>query len=85
MKTTSKLVSIFSKIDDPRHDLTKLYQLNNIFLIGIISVICGVDSCNEMELYAQEKEGFLRTFLELPYGTPSHDTFSCVFSAIYSQ
>ena len=85
LKTTSKLVSVFSKIDDPRRDLTKLHQLNDILLIGIISVICGADSWNEMELYAQEKEDFLRTFLELPNGIPSHDTFNRVFSAIDSK
>ena len=85
MKTTSKLVSIFGKIDDPRRDLTKLHQLNDILLIGIISVICGADSWNEMELYAQEKEDFLRTFLDLPNGIPSHDTFNRVFSAIDSK
>ena len=85
LKTTSKLVSIFSKIDDSRRDLTKLHQLNDILLIGIISVICGADSWNEMELYAQEKEDFLRTFLELPNGIPSHDTFNRVFSAIDSK
>ena len=85
METTRKLRSIFSQIDDPRRDLTKLHQLNDILLIGIISVICGADSWNEMELYAQEKEEFLRTFLELPNGIPSHDTFNRVFSAIDSK
>ena len=78
-------MSIFSQIDDPRRDLTKLHQLNDILLIGIISVICGADSWNEMELYAQEKEDFLRTFLDLPNGIPSHDTFNRVFSAIDSS
>ena len=85
LKTTSKLISIFGKIDDPRRDLTKLYQLNDILLIGIISVICGANSWNEIELYAQEKEEFLRTFLDLPNGIPSHDTFNRVFSAIDSK
>lgn len=85
LKTTNKLVSIFSQVDDPRRDLTKLHKLNDILLIGIISVICGADSWNEMELYAQEKEDFLRTFLELPNGIPSHDTLNRVFSAIDSK
>jgi len=84
LKTTNKLTSIFSKIDDPRRDLTKLRQLNDILLIGIISVIFGADSWSEMELYAREKEAFLRSFLELPNGIPSHDTFNRVFSAIDS-
>jgi len=85
LKTASKLTSIFSKIDDPRRDLTKLHQLNDILLIGIISVICGADTWNEMEIYAQEKESFLQTFLELPNGIPSHDTFNRVFYAIDSR
>jgi predicted transposase YbfD/YdcC len=38
-----------------------------------------------MELYAQEKEEWLRTFLELPNGIPSHDTFADVFAAINSK
>lgn len=84
MKATNKLISIFGQIEDPRRDLTKLHQLNDILLIGVISVICGADSWNEMELYAQEKEDFLRTFLDLPNGIPSHDTFNRVFSAIDS-
>jgi len=85
LKTANKLASIFSQIDDPRRDLTKLHKLNDILLIGVISVICGADSWNEMELYAQEKEDFLRTFLDLPNGIPSHDTFNRVFSAIDSS
>lgn len=85
LKPTNKLISIFNEIDDPRRDLTKLHKLNDILLIGIISVICGADSWNEMELYAQEKEEFLRAFLALPNGIPSHDTFNRVFSAIDSK
>lgn len=84
MKTTNKLSSIFTQIDDPRRDLTKLH-INDILLIGITSVICGENTWNEMEQYAIEKEGFLRTFLELPNGIPSRDTFNRVFSAIDSE
>ena len=85
MQTTNKLVSIFSKIDDPRRDLTKLHKLNDILPIGIISVICGADSWNGIELCAQEKEDFLKTFLELPNGIPSHDAFNRVLSAMDSK
>ena len=85
LKAVKKLRSIFGKIDDPRRAITKLHNLNDILFIGIISVICGADSWNEMELYAQEKEAFLRTFLGLPNGIPSHDTFNRVFSAIDSK
>ena len=82
MKATNKLLATFGQIDDPRRDLGKEHELSDILLIGIISVICGANSWNEMEQYGIEKEGFLKTFLVLGNGIPSHDTFNRVFSAI---
>ena len=82
MKNNNKSLTIFSQIDDPMRDLGKEDKLNDILLIGIISVICGANTWNEMEQYALEKEEFLRTFLDLPNGITSHDTFNRVFSAI---
>ena len=82
MQDTNKLLTIFRQVDDPRRDLGKEHDLTDILLIGIISVICGADSWNEMEQYGLEKEAFLRTFLKLDNGIPSHDTFNRVFSAI---
>lgn len=85
MKTTNKFKSIFSRIDDPRSDINKLHKLDDILLIGIISVICAADSWKDMETYAKAKEDFLRSFLDLPNGTPSDDTFNRVFSSIDSE
>lgn len=82
MKKQNKLLTIFSQVDDPRRDLGKEHNLNDILLIGVISVICGADTWNQMEQYALEKEDFLKTFLKLENGIPSHDTFNRVFSAI---
>jgi DDE_Tnp_1-associated len=82
---TNKLFSIFGQIDDPRRDVTRLHKLNDILLIGIIAVICGAETWNNVEGYAQAKESFLRSFLDLPNGVPSHDTFNRVFSAIDNQ
>ena len=85
MKTTNKLKTIFGQIPDFRRTHKQLYDLESILLIGIISVICGADSWNEMENYAHSKAEFLRSFLDLPNGIPSHDTFNRVFSNIDSQ
>lgn len=85
LKTTQKLKTIFGQIPDFRRSHKQLYDLESILLIGIISVICGADSWNEMENYARSKEEFLRSFLELPNGIPSHDTFNRVFSNIDSD
>ena len=66
MKTTNKLKTIFGQITDFRCSQRKLYDLESILVIGIISVICGAESWNEMEDYALSKEDFLSSFLDLP-------------------
>jgi len=85
MNSTNKLKTIFGQIPDFRRTHKQLYDLESILLIGIISVICGAESWNEMEDYASSKEEFLRSFLDLPNGIPSHDTFNRVFSNIDSD
>jgi predicted transposase YbfD/YdcC len=85
LKTTGKLRSIFSQIDDPRSDINKLHKLEDILLIGIISVICAAETWKDMETFAKGRKDFLRTFLDLPNGIPSDDTFNRVFSSIDSE
>ncbi len=85
LRTTNKLKTVFGQIPDFRRSHKQLYDLESILVIGIISVICGAESWNEMEEYACSKEDFLRTFLELPNGIPSHDTLNRVFSNIDSD
>lgn len=85
LKTTNELRSIFTQIDDPRSDINKLHKLEDILLIGIISVICAADTWKNMETYAKVKEEFLRSFLDLLNGIPSDDTFNRVLSSIDSE
>lgn len=82
MENTNKLRTIFGQIPDFRRSHRQLHDLESILLIGIVSVISGAETWNEMEDYAHSKEDFLRTFLDLPNGIPSHDTFNRVFSNI---
>lgn len=85
MKITNNLRVIFSQLEDPRSHINKLHKLEDILLIGIISVICAADTWKNMETYAKAKEDFLKTFLDLPHGIPSDDTFNRVFSSIDSD
>ena len=66
----------------PRMDRTKLHALGDILAIMICAVICGADEWTEIELFGKAKLEWLRTFLELPNGIPSHDTFGRVFSRL---
>lgn len=82
MKTVSKLKTVFGQMKDFRRPHKRLHDLESILLIGIVSVICGAETWNEMESYGKLKEDFLCSFLKLDNGIPSHDTFNRVFSSI---
>jgi len=75
-------LSYFSKMKDPRVERTRLHKLEDIIFIAIASVLSGVQSWNEMEMYGNTKISWLETFLELPNGIPTHDTFNRFFSAL---
>lgn len=85
MNEGDKLVSIFGNIEDPRSHINQLHNLEDILLIGIISVICGAETWKQMVEFSNSKEEFLRKFLELPNGIPSDDTINRVFSSIESS
>ncbi len=73
------LLCAFSELEDPRLDRTKHHSLPGILAIAICASICGADDWTKMELFGQCKEEWFRTFLDLPNGIPSHDTFRRVF------
>lgn len=75
----------FSKVSDPRVVRTKEHKLIDIIAIAICGVICGAEGWVDIELYGKSKQVWLSTFLELPNGIPSHDTFGRVFSLIDAQ
>lgn len=83
MSLSSTFLEPFSGLQDPRRlGHNHLHQLNDILAIAILATICGADNWVEMEEFAVSKEDWLRTFLALPNGIPSHDTFARVFAAL---
>jgi predicted transposase YbfD/YdcC len=81
-QTPKTLVEHFSSITDPRIDRTKRHQLIDILVIAICATICGADGWEEFELFGQAKQQWFKSFLELPNGIPSDDTFRRVFGRI---
>jgi len=75
-------VEFFTDIEDPRIERGKDHLLEDIIFITIASVICGAETWNDIENYGKAKEQWLKQFLKLSNGIPSHDTFNRVFSAI---
>ncbi len=79
---TAGLKEHFGDLEDPRSDSGKRHRLLDITLIAMCAVICGADNWVEVELFGRSKEKWLRTFLQLPHGIPSHDTFGRVFEQL---
>src|SRR5512142_676183 len=73
----------FAHLPDPRRETcNKLHKLHDILMIVLCAVLSGVEDWVGMEAFAEEKEAWLRGFLDLPNGIPSHDTLSDVLGRI---
>ena len=75
---TVALFDYFADLPDPRIERHRWHKLSDILVIAICAVLCGAESYPAMEDFGQEREEWLRQFLELPGGIPSHDTFNRV-------
>jgi predicted transposase YbfD/YdcC len=72
----------FSDLDDPRMNRTKRHDLSDMIFIAICATICGADGWVQVELFGNSKIKWFKTFLSLPNGIPSHDTFGRVFARL---
>ena len=83
---TALLTSIrehFTVLKDPRRDTkNKHHNFIDVLVIAICGSICGANHWTGIAAYGRAKEAWLRTFLELPEGIPSHDTFNDIFMKI---
>lgn len=82
MEKRSDILSYFASMQDPRIDRTKDHLLEDIVFITIAAVICTAETWNEIEDFGNAKYPWLSTFLALPNGIPSHDTFNRFFAAL---
>lgn len=76
------LTKHFANLTDPRVERTKEHLLLDIVVIAICAILAGADSWVAVAAFGVAKEKWFRTFLELPNGIPSHDTFGRVFAAL---
>jgi hypothetical protein len=72
----------FAELRDPRVERNREHLLEEILLIAIAAVLSGAESWNDIAEYGEDKREWLKTFLKLPSGIPSHDTFNRVFAAL---
>src|SRR5512147_2954261 len=75
-------VEQFSSLEDPRCAGKIEHRLLDILVIAVCAVIACAESWNDITLYGRSQEAWLKTFLALPHGIPSHDPFRRMFMLI---
>lgn len=78
----ASLAEHFADLEDPRAEHLTDHKLLDIVMIAICAVICGAESWTDVELFGNERLTWLKQFLELKNGIPSHDTFGRVFARL---
>lgn len=84
-KLKQSLMKQFEALDDPRVKRKPEHLLVDIVAIAILAVLSGANDMVAIETYAKAKQSWLETFLKLPNGIPSHDTFSRVLALLDPQ
>lgn len=77
--TNHSLFSCMKDIPDPRKPYNQRHRFLDVVIIAVLAVLCGMDTWYEIHDWALARQMWLETFLELPGGTPSHDTFNRIF------
>jgi predicted transposase YbfD/YdcC len=78
----ASIVAHFQTLEDPRSERTKKHNLLDILVIALCTLLTGGEGFQDMELFGKSKLAWLQTFLALPHGIPSHDTFGRVFARL---
>ena len=74
--------SHFAHVEDPRIQRRQLHRLTDILFLAVCATLAGADGPSDIEDFGKQKIDWLRRFIELPHGVPSHDTIGRVFALI---
>ena len=84
-QATASFFAHFAALEDPRIDRTKLHPLLEIVFIAVCALLSGANDFVGMEKFGKAKRDWLKKYLELENGVPSHDTFGRVLHALAPQ
>ena len=76
------LITLLEEVPDPRVTATVDHDLPDILTIALCTILCGGDSFYDMEEFGEVRLDWLKTFLRLRHGAPTHDTYNRVFQAL---
>src|SRR5947209_6817969 len=81
-KTVELFTPFFVNLTDPRVARARRHNLLDILILAVCATLGGANTWADVERFATAKLDFFRTFLDLPHGVPSHDTFGRVFARL---
>ena len=81
-KPIKRLLNLFKTVKDIRLERNTDYPLSEILMIAFFAILSGAKAWTDIEDFGNAKEKWLRRFMTLEYGIPSHDTFRRVFALI---
>lgn len=76
------LLDYLRLVPDPRVERTRKHELPELLFITLAAVLCGAECWTQVEEFGKANQPWLKSFLDLPNGIPSHDTFGRVFAAL---
>jgi predicted transposase YbfD/YdcC len=79
------IVRFFRPLRDPRRQHRRKHLLIDIIVVALCAVLCGANDWQQIATFARRRRAWLETFLALPNGIPSHDTFERVFDRLDPQ
>ena len=83
--TSPDFFAHFAELQDPRLERSRLHKLLDVVFIAVCALLCGANDFVGMEKFGKAKKDWLKKYLELPNGIPSHDTFGRVVQALEPQ
>ena len=82
LTSTLPLLDALIHISDPRGERNQRHPLMSIMVVAVCAVICGADNWVSIEAWGNAKKDWLSSFIDLPHGIASHDTFGRVFALL---
>jgi hypothetical protein len=82
LRPATSINAHFAALQDPWLDRTKAHSLSNILVLAICAIICGANDWEAVAEFGRSRVAWFKSFLPLPNGIPSHDTFWRVFRAL---
>lgn len=79
---TASILEYFASVPDPRVERSQLHPLGSVLVLALCAVICGANSFVGIEWFGIARQAWLKTFLDLPNGIPSHDTIGRIFAML---